>query len=194
MRANKAGSTTNQDGLHMSIVSGFAEFHEIEAKRFGETLVAYYNREKQLDTRIARIFNTYGPRLSRDDMRMIISFITQALENQPITIFGDGKQTRSLCFVDDMVDGLTKLMFTDKAKGEIVNLGSEDEHTISEYASLVKELTASESVITFSEALPQDDPIRRRPDITKAKNVLNWEPTVVLEEGLKKTIAYFKEN
>ncbi len=125
---------------------------------------------------------------------MIISFITEALENQPITIFGDGKQTRSLCFVDDMVDGLKRLMFTDTAKGEIVNLGSEDEHTISEYAELVKKLTASSSEITFSEALPEDDPIRRRPDITKAKQLLHWEPKTALEEGLTKTITYLKEN
>lgn len=165
-----------------------------ESKRFGETLVAYYNREKGLDTRIARIFNTYGPRLAKEDMRMIISFISQALQNQPITIFGDGQQTRSLCYVDDMVDGLTKLMFSEKTKGEVVNLGSEEEHTISEYAELVKKLTTSSSEIVKSEALPEDDPIRRRPDIAKAKNLLGWQPTVPLEDGLNQTIAYIKEN
>jgi len=163
-----------------------------ESKRFGETLVSYFWRQKGLDARIARVFNTYGPGMAKEDMRMIIAFTTQALAGSPITVFGDGKQTRSLCFVDDMVEGLFKLMFTDGTKGEVVNLGSEEEHTVLEYAELVKKLTNSKSEIIFSEELPQDDPVRRRPDITRAKRLLGWEPKVSLEEGVKKTIEYFK--
>jgi len=163
-----------------------------ESKRFGETLVSYFWRQRGLDARIARVFNTYGPGMAKEDMRMIIAFTTQALAGSPITVFGDGKQTRSLCFVDDMVEGLFKLMFTDGTKGEVVNLGSEDEHTVLEYAKLVKKLTNSKSEIIFSEELPQDDPVRRRPDITRAKRLLGWEPKVSLEEGVKRTIEYFK--
>jgi nucleoside-diphosphate-sugar epimerase len=164
-----------------------------ESKRFGETLVSYYNREHDLDARIARIFNTYGPHMAKKDMRMIITFITEALDNRPITLFGDGQQTRSLCFVSDTVDGLMKLMFSDRAKGEIVNIGSPDEKPISEYAEIVKRLTGSGSEIVKSEALPEDDPLRRRPDITKAKELLGWAPTVPLEEGLRRTIEYIQK-
>jgi nucleoside-diphosphate-sugar epimerase len=163
-----------------------------EAKRFGETLVSYFWREKNLDGRIARIFNTYGPRMSKEDMRMIVIFINQALTNKPITIFGDGKQTRSLCYVSDTVEGLMRLMFNDNTREEVVNIGSANEHTVLDYASIVKELTGSKSEIVLSEQLPKDDPLRRRADITKAKNLLNWEPKVPLEEGLKKMIAYVK--
>ena len=163
-----------------------------ESKRFGETITAYFAREKDVDTRIARIFNTYGPKMMKEDMRMTITFITQALEGKPITIFGNGKQTRSLCFVDDLVEGLTKLMEVPEAKGEIVNLGSTDEHTVLEYGEIVKRLTNSLSEITFSEKLPQDDPVKRKPDIDKAKMLLSWEPKVTLEEGLRKTIEYIK--
>ena len=163
-----------------------------ESKRYGETITAYFWREKGVDARIARIFNTYGPRMAKGDMRMIIAFITQALEGKPITVFGDGKQTRSLCFIDDMIDGLMKFMFADNTKGEIVNLGSEDEHSVLEYASLVKELTDSKSEIVFSEDLPEDDPIRRKPDISKARSLLGWEPKVSLEEGVRKTIEYYR--
>lgn len=164
-----------------------------EAKRFGETLVAYYWREKHLDARIARIFNTYGPYMNKEDMRMIIIFILQAMTNEPITIFGDGKQTRSLCFVSDTVDGLIKLMFHDGTDKEIVNIGSPDEHTVLEYATLVKKLVNSSSEIIFSEKLPEDDPLKRRADISKAKDLLGWEPKVPLEEGLNKTIDYFRK-
>jgi len=163
-----------------------------ESKRFGETITAYFAREKDVDTRIARIFNTYGPKMMKEDMRMTITFITQALEGKPITIFGNGKQTRSLCFVDDLVEGLTKLMEVPEAKGEIVNLGSTDEHTVLEYGEIVKRLTNSLSEIIFSEKLPQDDPVKRKPDIDKAKMLLSWEPKVTLEEGLRKTIEYIK--
>lgn len=163
-----------------------------EAKRFGETLVSYFWRDKGLDTRIARIFNTYGPRMSSLDMRMISIFINQALHNAPITIYGDGKQTRSLCYVSDTVEGLVRLMFHKNTQGEIVNIGSADEHTVLEYAELVKKLSTSKSVITYSELLPEDDPQRRRADINKAKQLLTWEPKISLEEGLKKMIAYYK--
>jgi len=163
-----------------------------EAKRFGETITAYFGRDRGVDARIARIFNTYGPRMMKADMRMIVVFITQALEGKPITIFGDGKQTRSLCYVDDTVDGLTKLMVSPKTNGEVVNIGSGEEHTVLDYANLVKKLTNSSSEIVFSEKLPQDDPVKRRPSIEKAKKLLGWVPKMSLEEGLAKTIQYLK--
>lgn len=164
-----------------------------ESKRFGETLVSYYNREHNIDTRIARIFNTYGPRMSMQDMRMSVQFVIQALKNEPITIYGDGSQTRSLCYVDDLVQGLTKLMEIENISGEIINIGTTYEHTVKEYAELIKKLSNSKSTITLSEPLPNDDPSKRQPDISKAKQILNWEPQISLEEGLLKTITYFKE-
>lgn len=164
-----------------------------ESKRFGETLTSYFVRSHNLDARIVRIFNTYGPRLSKDDMRMIAIFILQALQNKPITIFGDGTQTRSLCYIDDMVEGLIRLMFYPNTKGEVVNLGSTKEHTVKEYAQLIKQLTQSKSKIIYSEKLPLDDPKRRRPDIGKAKKLLKWQPRVNLEDGLKNIIHYFQK-
>lgn len=163
-----------------------------EAKRFGETLVAYFAREKGVDARIARIFNTYGPNMQKEDRRMIVDFINQALRGESITVFGDGKQTRSLIYVSDMVEGLMRLMMTEGLKGEIINLGSEFEFTVFEYAEMVKRLTNSSSEIVLSEDLPKDDPLRRRADITKAKALLSWEPKVTLEEGLGRLIEYFK--
>ncbi len=163
-----------------------------ESKRFGETLVAYYIREKNLNARIIRIFNTYGPGMNIKDLRMLIVFIIQALKGQSITIFGDGTQTRSLCYVDDTVEGMIKLMFDSNTKGEIVNIGSTEEHTILEYADMIKKLVGANVKIEYSEALPQNDPLQRQPDISKARQLLNWEPKVSLEEGLKKTIEYFK--
>lgn len=163
-----------------------------ESKRFGETIIAYFVRDKGVDGRIARIFNTYGPGMLKEDKRMIVDFITQSLKAQPITIYGDGSQTRSLCFVDDMTDGLIKLIQTEDTKGEIVNLGSQNEHSVLEYAELIKQLTNSSSEIVFNENLPIDDPHRRKPDISKAQKLLDWSPKVNLEEGLLKTIAYFK--
>ena len=163
-----------------------------EAKRFGETLVSYFWREKGLDARLVRIFNTYGPRMSKEDMRMISIFINQALQNKPITIFGDGKQTRSLCYVSDTVDGLVRMMFHENTIGEVVNIGSSEEHTVLEYAEMVKKLTDSSSEIEFSEQLPEDDPLRRRADISKAKELIGWEPNVTLEDGLRKMIEYCK--
>ena len=163
-----------------------------ESKRFGETLTAYYFRDKNLDTRIARIFNTYGPGMNKDDLRMIVRFIMQALKNEPITVFGDGSQTRSLCYIDDLIEGLVKLMFSDNTKGRIVNLGNPEEHTVKEFAEIVMKLTNSNSDIIFSEDLPEDDPMRRQPDITKAKTLLLWEPKVALSDGLTKMIEHIK--
>lgn len=163
-----------------------------EAKRFGETITAYFWR-KGVDARIARIFNTYGPNMQKGDRRMIVDFINEALEEKPITVFGDGSQTRSLCYVDDMVEGLIRLMFNQNTFKEIINLGSTDEHTVLEYANLVKRLTNSESGIVHSEELPEDDPQRRKPDISRAKQLLDWQPETPLEEGLKLTIEYFKK-
>lgn len=163
-----------------------------EAKRYGETITAYFWRNNKVNARIARIFNTYGPHMLVSDKRMIISFITQALKNEPITIFGDGSQTRSLCFIDDMIEGLVRLMFYPKTKETIVNLGAPEEHTVMEFAQIVKKLLDSKSKIVCTEKLPIDDPKKRCADITLAKKLLQWEPKVSLEEGLKKMINYFK--
>jgi dTDP-glucose 4,6-dehydratase/UDP-glucuronate decarboxylase len=163
-----------------------------EAKRFGETLTSYFVKKERVDGKIARIFNTYGPNMRVDDKRMVVNFITQALKNEPITIFGNGKQTRSLCYVDDLVDGLIKLMFNKNTCGEVVNLGNPEEHTVLEYAKIIKRLAKSKSEIVFFQELPPDDPQKRKPDISKAKKLLKWEPKIALEEGLKKTICYFK--
>ena len=163
-----------------------------EAKRFGETLVSYFVRKHQLDARIARIFNTYGPRILPEDKRMLTNFILQALEEKPITLYGDGTQTRSLCYIFDMVDGLIKLMFTPNLKGQIVNIGTTEEHSVLEYAQMVKELTHSNSKIIRADKLPQDDPLVRQPNITKAKKLLNWSPTTTLKQGILETIKYYK--
>ncbi len=165
-----------------------------EAKRCGESYVIAYQMQHDLDTRIARIFNTYGPRMRAEGVygRVIPRFIEQALSNKPITIFGDGSQTRSFCYVTDQVEGLLKLAFLEEAKGEVINIGSDKEITILELAELIKEMTNSKSEIVF-EALPKDDPPRRKPDITKAKKILDWEPKVELKEGLSKMIEWFEE-
>lgn len=161
-----------------------------ESKRFGETLTAFFLRNHRLDARIARIFNTYGPRMAKMDMRMVVAFITQALEGRDITVFGDGNQTRSLCYIDDLVEGLMRLMFYPKTQGEIVNLGSQEEHSVLEYAQVIKKLTRSRSEITLNKEPLKDDPKRRRPDISKAQGLLDWEPKVPLEVGLNKFIDY----
>jgi nucleoside-diphosphate-sugar epimerase len=163
-----------------------------EAKRFGETLTAFYTRKYQLDTRIARIFNTYGPRICAQDQRMLTNFILQAINNQPITLYGNGKQTRSLCYISDMVEGLAKLMFTSNLKGKIFNLGNPKELSVIKYAQIVKKLTKSSSPIVQSSSLPKDDPLLRQPDITKAKKILHWQPTIELEEGVNQTITYYQ--
>jgi nucleoside-diphosphate-sugar epimerase len=162
-----------------------------ESKRFGESLVMSYKRKFNLDVRIGRIFNTYGSRMRSDDGRVIPNFITQALKNEPITIYGKGEQIRSFCHVSDMVDGLTKLMNSDQT--EPVNLGNTDEITILDLARLIKKMCDSKSEIVF-ERMPENDPFRRRPDIGKAKKHLEWNPRTDLETGLKMTIEWFKKN
>lgn len=162
-----------------------------EGKRFGEAMVMAYIRKYDLDGRVARIFNTYGPRMEKDDGRVVSNFITQAISGAPITVYGDGSQTRSFCYVTDMVEGLMVLMEKEKARGEVFNLGNPEEHTILEIAKKIKQLTASPSEIKFTD-LPEDDPTRRQPDITRAQKILGWQPKVKLEDGLKKTIEYFK--
>lgn len=161
------------------------------SKRFGEMVQTVWEREKGLDIRTIRIFNTYGPRMDPKDGRVFPNFITQALKNKPITVYGNGSQTRSFCYVTDLVRGLMMLMQNDKARGKAFNIGNPLEHSILEMAEMIKKLTDSDSEIVF-EDLPQDDPSRRKPDISRAKDVLGWEPEVGLEEGLKKTIEYFR--
>jgi len=161
-----------------------------ESKRFGEALTIAYHRKHNINTKIVRIFNTYGPRMRADDGRAVPTFINQALRNKPITIFGDGNQTRSFCYFSDLINGIYKLIVSDI--NEPVNLGNPDEYSILELAKKIIELTGSKSKIVFSE-LPPDDPKVRRPDITKAKKLLGWEPKIGLEEGLKKTIKHFEE-
>lgn len=163
-----------------------------EAKRFGETIVAYFARSRGVDARIARLFNTYGPRMRPEDKRMVVEFINEALKGEPISVFGDGTQTRSIIYIDDMIQGLTLLMTTDNLKGEVVNLGATEEHTVLEYAEMIKQLTNSQSEISFPEKLPEDDPLKRRPDIEKAKRLLGWEPKIPMHEGLTKTIEYVR--
>ena len=162
-----------------------------EGKRFGEAITMAYFRKYNLDTRIIRIFNTYGPFMQIDDGRVVSNFINQAVKNNPLTVYGKGEQTRSFCYVDDMVRGLKLAMFTDNTSGEVFNLGNPDEKTILQLAELIKKLTNSSSEIIF-EDLPQDDPKSRNPDIAKAKQVLDWEPRVKTEDGILKTIEYFK--
>lgn len=162
-----------------------------EAKRFGETIVAAYVRSKGLDGRIIRIFNTYGPKMALDDGRVVIEFIQAALQNKPFPIFGDGKQTRSFCYVDDLIEGIILAMEKGE-KGEIYNLGNPGEFTILELAEKVKKITNSSSEIEFKEALPKDDPLKRRPDITKTKQKLGWEPKINLEMGLLKLVDHLK--
>ena len=161
-----------------------------EAKRYAESLTMVYVRQFGLDGRIARIFNCYGPHNRPDDGRVVPNFVTQALTGLPLTIYGTGKQTRSLCYVDDMVDGLMRLMFAERTQGEVVNIGNPEERTVLEFAETIKALCASPSPIVFLPAT-EDDPQRRRPDIAKARALLDWEPRVGLTEGLEKTIAWF---
>jgi nucleoside-diphosphate-sugar epimerase len=166
-----------------------------EAKRFGEALLMIYVRTYGVDARIIRIFNTYGPNMDPEDGRMLPNFITQALANKPLTIYGDGQYTRSLCYVDDLLDGLLAVMATDRpdAAGRPFNLGNPEEHTILEYAQMVLELVpSSSSSITYHDPVP-DDPARRRPDIGRARSELNWQPRVPLRDGLSRTIDYFRE-
>jgi dTDP-glucose 4,6-dehydratase len=161
-----------------------------EAKRFAEAMTMAYHRYHQLSTRIVRIFNTYGPRMRAYDGRVVPAFCTQALKGEPLTVFGDGSQTRSFCFVDDLVEGIVRLVESDF--NEPVNIGNPSEITVLEFAKKVIEITGSSSPIE-SRPLPVDDPKVRQPDISRAREVLGWEPKVKLEQGLKKTLEYFKK-
>lgn len=161
-----------------------------EAKRFAEAMTMAYHRYHGLDTRIARIFNTYGPRMRIDDGRAIPAFMTQALKGEDITVFGDGSQTRSICYIDDLVEGIFKLLMSNYVYP--INLGNPDEVTILELAMEIKELAKSKSQIVFK-PLPPDDPKVRKPDITKAREILQWEPKVPRREGLERTLIYFKQ-
>jgi UDP-glucuronate decarboxylase len=161
-----------------------------EGKRCAETLFFDYHRQNAVDIRVIRIFNTYGPRMLYNDGRVVSNFIVQALRGDDLTLYGDGSQTRSFCYVDDLIEGMIRMMDQDLEIGP-VNLGNPGEFTVLELAEIVLRLTGSRSKLTFK-PLPQDDPARRRPDITKAKSVLGWEPKVALEDGLKETIAHFR--
>ena len=165
-----------------------------ESKRYGETATYIYLRKYDIDARIIRIFNTYGPRMQKDDGRVVSNFIMAALSNSPIKIDGDGTQTRSFCYVDDLIDGIAKAMFAEGTKGEVFNLGNPGEFTMKELADLVIRITGAKSEVEYSGKFREDDPMRRQPDITKARNILGWEPKVTLEEGLKKTVEYYKNN
>ena len=163
-----------------------------EGKRCAETLFFDYHRQHKLNIKVARIFNTYGPRMHLNDGRGVSNFIVQALRGEPITIYGEGTQTRSFCYVDDLIGGLVRLMRSDDYVTGPINLGKPGEFTILELAEKILELSNSRSEIIFK-PLPADDPKQRRPDITKARDILGWEPKVELNDGLKKTIAYFDE-
>jgi len=162
-----------------------------EAKRYAESLVMAYHRYKGADTRIVRIFNTYGERMRLNDGRVVPNFVSQALKGEPITVYGDGSQTRSFCYVADLVEGIYRLSQTDYHLP--VNIGNPIEHTILEFAQIVRDLMGSQSEIVFREFLTPDDPKQRCPDITRAQELLGWEPKVSLEEGLRRTIADFQQ-
>ena len=163
-----------------------------EGKRYGEALCAAYRKEYGIDVRIARIFNTYGPRLRADGAygRAVSRFIAQALKGEDISVFGDGKQTRSFCYVTDTISGILKMAYTDAVKGETINIGNPNEISIMALAKLITKFVPTKSKITF-QPLPADDPKRRCPDISKAKRLLDWYPRVDLDEGLQKTIEWF---
>lgn len=163
-----------------------------EGKRYGEALAMVYTRNRGVDGRIVRIFNTYGPNSDPDDGRVVPNFITQALRGEPITVYADGQQTRSLCYVSDLVEGMVRAMECDAARGEVINLGNPEEHTILEFAELIVELVGSASTVEFGPPAVGDDPQRRRPDIEKAGALLSWKPVVPLREGLLETIRYFE--
>ena len=166
-----------------------------ESKRAGEAFIKAYELQHRMRTKIVRIFNTSGPRIRHGPEfgRVVPNFIHQALNDEDITVFGDGSQTRSFIYVVDEIEGILKMVYKDEAIGEVINLGNDKEYTILELATIIKDLTNSNSKIIFK-PLPIDDPVRRCPDITKAKKILNWEPKTSLEDSLKKTIAWFKDN
>jgi len=162
-----------------------------EAKRYAEAITMAYHRYHKIDTKIVRIFNTYGERMRLNDGRVVPNFISQALKNKPITVYGDGSQTRSFCYISDLVEGIYKVLFSNL--NTPVNIGNPEEKTILEFAKIIKELTNSKSKIVFKK-LPEDDPKVRKPDITLIKTKLKWEPKVSLREGLSRTIEWFKKN
>ncbi len=161
-----------------------------EAKRFAEAIVMAYHRMHQIDTKIVRIFNTYGPRMRLNDGRIVPNFLKQAVLGEPLTVYGDGSQTRSFCYVSDLVDGIYRLMMS--RENLPVNIGNPGEFTILEFAHLVQEMTGTTSAIEYR-PLPQDDPRQRKPDITRARETLGWEPKIALEEGLLDTLSYFQK-
>ncbi|MCS6803583.1 MAG: SDR family oxidoreductase [Acidobacteriota bacterium] len=163
-----------------------------EAKRFSEALAMAYHHTHGIDVRIARIFNVYGERMRMEDGRAVPNFIVQALRQEPITVYGDGTQTRSFCYVSDLVEGVYRLATYPNIAGEVINLGNPDEYSLLQMARYVKEIVGASSEIVFK-PLPQDDPKRRRPDITKARMLLGWEPQVPLKEGMQRTVAYFRK-
>jgi nucleoside-diphosphate-sugar epimerase len=162
-----------------------------EGKRFGEALTSVYWNTYGLDARIVRIFNTYGPRSDPNDGRLVPNFVTQALRGEPLTVYGDGSQTRSLCYVDDLVQGIERAMFAPATGRAVVNLGNPEEHTVLEYAHLIRELVGNDVAIEHR-PLPKDDPTRRRPDIARARQLLGWEPQVALRAGLGRTVEWFR--
>ncbi len=162
-----------------------------EAKRFGEAMVMHYHRAGEADVRMVRIFNTYGPHSRPNDGRVVPNLLTQALRGEPLTIYGDGSQTRSFCYVDDLVRGIMAAMFTPGTAGEVYNLGNPDEYTINQFADVVEGLYGARG--RDYKPLPSDDPTRRKPDIGKARRVLGWEPRVGLEDGLRQAAAWFEE-
>lgn len=165
-----------------------------EAKRYGEAICAAFAQTYDLDVRVARLFNVYGPRADPEDGRLVPNFITQALEGRPLTIYGTGRQTRSLCYVSDIVDALELLMVSPAAPGATVNIGNPDERSILEFANLIRHMSGSTSEIQFAPQPVGDDPQRRRPDIAKARTLLRWEPKISIEKGLSQTIEYFRAN
>ncbi|HEV2235707.1 MAG TPA: UDP-glucuronic acid decarboxylase family protein [Ktedonobacterales bacterium] len=162
-----------------------------ESKRLGETITAEFHRQYGLDARIVRIFNTYGPQSQLHDGRMVPNFIVQAVNGEPLAIHGNGEQTRSICYVDDLVEGLLAAMFRPGTAGEIFNLGNPEEHTVLEWARMIIRMCDSRSTIVFEDQR-KDDPLRRRPDITKARQRLNWSPRISPEDGLRRTVEWFR--
>ncbi|RJP26683.1 MAG: SDR family oxidoreductase [Actinobacteria bacterium] len=164
-----------------------------EAKRFAEALISSYQRIYGQQAVILRIFNTFGPRMRREDGRVVPNFILQAIAGEPLTVYGDGTQTRSFCYVDDLVEGIYRALTVDAALGEVINLGNDGEMTILALAEKVKEITGSHSEITYM-SLPEDDPQRRQPKLDKARTILKWEPKIGLEDGLRRVVEWFQES
>jgi nucleoside-diphosphate-sugar epimerase len=163
-----------------------------EAKRAGEAYVSTYRRKFGLDTRMVRIFNTYGPRMDINDGRVVTNFIKQMQQKEPLEMYGDGSQTRSFCYISDLVEAIYQVAFADKARGEIFNIGNTKEYTVKELANILMKIAEYKGTLVFK-PLPEDDPKRRKPDLSKMEEFFEWKPQVSVEEGLKKTLTYFKE-